>query len=101
MECGGLAPRDDVIRALRSRVDPTTPRAIAPLSRRRQLKIQWFPVSIQDEVQENPLLTKLRGKREGVRPVTPVGLTEPHSVPDFARLPDQPVEAPPFILMSC
>src|SRR5207247_3315298 len=89
--CG--LPLEDVVRGVKSCVNPATPWVSPRLIRLRQLEIERLPIGIQDHVKEQPFLGDFRGECNAVRTLAPVRLAKFHTVPGEVRPPEALAQA--------
>jgi len=74
-------PFDDILRGLQRCVNPPPPDASTSVAYSRQLKVKWFPVSIEREVDKQTFLLQISAERNAMRSIAPIWLVKPYTMP--------------------
>src|SRR6516162_8760667 len=67
-------PLDDVLGGIQGGVDPSTPRTLVAVVRRRKLELERLPIASEDAVHEHAFRRQLDAERYAVRVFAPVWL---------------------------
>src|SRR5262249_3915369 len=94
-----ILPFHNVLRCIEDRINPPAP-WFSETVYRWKLEVEWLPIGVQDQVEEQFFFSNLRTECQAMRIIAPVRLVEFYAMPSLIRPLDQLVQTLAFTLRA-